>query len=61
MLVPLAAHLVAALCRYTSMLNYVSYYPAETGRAMLKSGQSVTIEFPDLHYNYATVLKYLEE
>jgi hypothetical protein len=39
----------------------MSYYPADVGRTMLKGGQRVTIEFPDLHYNRATVLKYLEE
>jgi hypothetical protein len=43
------------------MLNRMSYYPADTGRALLKSGQRITVEFPDLHYNRATVLKYLEE
>ncbi len=39
----------------------MSYYPSDTGRALLKSAQKITIEFPDLHYNRATVLKYLEE
>jgi hypothetical protein len=43
------------------MLNVMSYYPLETGRALLKSAQKISIEFPDLHYNRATVLKYLEE
>jgi hypothetical protein len=48
-------------CRHVTMLNRMSYYPADTGRALLKSGQRITVEFPDLHYNRATVLKYLEE
>jgi hypothetical protein len=43
------------------MLNRASYYPADVGRTLLKGTQRVSIEFPDLHYNRATVLKYLEE
>ena len=46
---------------YASMLNVMSYYPLETSRVLLKSAQKISIEFPDLHYNRATVLKYLEE
>ena len=50
-----------AFFSYASMLNVMSYYPSETGRALLKSAKKISIEFPDLHYNRATVLKYLEE
>jgi hypothetical protein len=39
----------------------MSYYPLEAARALLKSAHNISIEFPDLHYNRATVLKYLEE